>query len=376
MRAVENPWMVGKDDEIARLRGRLDETVRERRMFLERWGDDRWVEMEEVYDDEVKEARREWKKERVRWEKEWWEGVLDQCDAAAGVGDAAKLYRNLKKLECRGYKKAPTTTDITKEEFKVHFQKVSKDRFESDPQFLEEVVDMAEDLRGTAKAVEWEEKLNAVPEFEEMVEEMKLMRESAPGEDGVRLSFLLKGGRATLDRVLKVVQFMFVNGADKWEDTLKTGVVIPLYKQKGSRNDPNNYRGVCLLSMGSRILARILASRFRRWSEDVGVLDDNQAGFRRGRATADATQMMVRLQEDATDLRSRMGEDASDKEKSRLPEARLLDLRKAYPRVNKPALWRLLKRYGLGGHFLRALQDLHECTEYKVRGKEGESEEG
>ena len=229
------------------------------------------------------------------------------------MGDAAKLYRNLKKLECRGYKKAPTTTDITNEEFKVHFQKVSKERFENDLQFLEEVVDMADDLRGTAKAVEWEEKLNAVPEFEEMVEEIKLMRESAPGEDRIRLCFLLKGGRATLERVLKVVQFMFVNGAEKWEDMLKTGV---LYKQKGSRNDPNNYCGVCLLSMGSRSLARILASRFRRWSEDVGVLDDNQAGFRKGCATADASQMMVRLQEDATDLR--MGEDASEKEKSRL----------------------------------------------------------
>ena len=70
-----------------------------------------------------------------------------------------------------------------------------------------------------------------------------------------------------------------------------------------------------------------------------------------------------------------MGDNASEEEdKARLPEARLLDLRKAYPRVNKPALWRLLKRYGLGGHFLRALQDLHESTEYKVRGKEGDSE--
>ena len=144
------------------------------------------------------------------------------------MGDTGRLYRNLRKLECRGFKKAPTTTVITKEEFGTHFQKVSKERFENDPEFLEKVVDEAVDLRGTAKAVEWEAKMNAVLEFEEMVEEMKLMRESAPGEDGVRLSFLLKGGRATLDRVLKVVQFMFVNGSDKWEDTLKTGVVIPL----------------------------------------------------------------------------------------------------------------------------------------------------
>ena len=56
------------------------------------------------------------------------------------------------------------------------------------------------------------------------------------------------------------------------------------------------------------------------------------------------------------------------------PAARLLDLRKAYPRVNKPALWRLLRRYGLEGDFLRVVIDLHEATEYAVRGKEGDSE--
>ena len=56
------------------------------------------------------------------------------------------------------------------------------------------------------------------------------------------------------------------------------------------------------------------------------------------------------------------------------PAARLLDLRKAYPRVNKPALWRLLRRYGLDGDFLRLVMDLHETTEYAIRGKEGNSE--
>ena len=52
-----------------------------------------------------------------------------------------------------------------------------------------------------------------------------------------------------------------------------------------------------------------------------------------------------------------------------------MDLRKAYPRVNKPALWRLLERYGLGGYFLRVIMDLHETTEYKVRGRDGFSNE-
>ena len=102
------------------------------------------------------------------------------------------------------------------------------------------------------------------------------------------------------------------------------------------------------------------------------LLDDNQAGFRKGRSTADATQILMRLQEDGVDLRKRGGAGAGQDDF--VPSARLLDLRKAYPRVNKAALWLLLRRYGLDGDFLRLVQDLHESTEYEVRSKEGNSD--
>ena len=38
------------------------------------------------------------------------------------------------------------------------------------------------------------------------------------------------------------------------EEMVKVGLVVPLFK-KGQRDDLNNYRRVCLLSMASRILA-------------------------------------------------------------------------------------------------------------------------
>ena len=79
-------------------------------------------------------ARREWKGARVRWEREWWESVLDECDRASGRGDTGGLYRELRKLEKRGQKKAPTDTTLTKEDFKTHFEKVSHARFENTPE--------------------------------------------------------------------------------------------------------------------------------------------------------------------------------------------------------------------------------------------------
>ena len=60
-----------------------------------------------------------------------------------------------------------------------------------------------------------------------------------------------------------------------------------------------------MLAMGSRILARVLTTRLRWWAEYLQLLDDNQKGFRQGRTTADATQIMVRMQEDMVDIKKR-----------------------------------------------------------------------
>ena len=106
-------------------------------------------------------------------------------------------------------------------------------------------------------------------------------------------------------------------------------MVISLYKNKGKRDQINNYRGIFLLSMASRILARVMASRIRDWSEEIYLLDVNQQGFRAGRSTADATQILVRMHEELIN---------ENNQSENSIKAILLDIQKAYPRVNKPIL--------------------------------------
>ena len=56
------------------------------------------------------------------------------------------------------------------------------------------------------------------------------------------------------------------------------------------------------------------------------------------------------------------------------PVATLLDSKKAYPRVNRPILWNMLRKYGMKEECIRILRGLHEETEYSVRGREENSE--
>ena len=109
------------------------------------------------------------------------------------------------------------------------------------PEELERAVDRAVDLRGDERMVEWRERLGRPPDRVEVERQMGKMKDSAPGEDGVRLCYLRKGGERVIEEVVRIVRFMWENDADKWESSLRSGEVVPLYKNKGDRNDPNNY---------------------------------------------------------------------------------------------------------------------------------------
>jgi hypothetical protein len=163
---------------------------------------------------------------------------------------------------------------------------------------------------------------------------------------------------------------MFETPPHEWEECLKIGQIVPLFK-KGARDNLNNYRGICLLPIGSRILARILATRLREWAEEIGILEENQQGFREGRSTGDAAQVFLRINEEVKNQYLATNEtDQTDDD----PVATLLDITKAYPRVNKYMLWDILKKCGMGERMLRATQGLHEETEYQIKGRMSVSE--
>ena len=367
---VENPWMVQNEEAILEMRTRISNAIESRNNLMEQQITDHRLEEAK---NELKIARRNLQASTRRWEREWWEVKIEECERAAEVGDMGTVYKLLKEIGMRGVTTAPNTTTITKEQFKEQFQSISAERFENTPEEIDQVLEDVEDISNTEKARQWRDLMNETPSTEEIKKQMSMMKDSAPGEDGVRLRYLLDGGELLMEKLYALIQYMFENSADNWEEELKVGLVIPLHK-KGNINLPNNYRGVVLLAMGSRILARIMADRLRIWAEALGLLDEEQAGFRKGRSTADVTQIMVRIQEDCVDLMRRVQAKGESIQEDNLPTARLLDLRKAYPRVNKYAMWRILEKYGLNGRGLKVIQDLHETTSYKIRSREGDSE--
>ena len=63
------------------------------------------------------------------------------------------------------------------------------------------------------------------------------------------------------------------------------GLICPIYKNKGDIKDPDNYRGITLLSCFSKIFSSCINSRLSFYLEENNLLGENQAGFRSGYST-------------------------------------------------------------------------------------------
>ena len=58
-------------------------------------------------------------------------------------------------------------------------------------------------------------------------------------------------------------------------------IICPLHK-KGSTNNPDNYRGISLLSVLSKVFNKILLDRFTKWLYINYLIQEEQAGYKKG----------------------------------------------------------------------------------------------
>ena len=238
--------------EISRARNRLRPRKEDRR------GDevDRLLEGAR---NRVKTARREHMSFLRRIEREWWEGVIEECEEACRLERVGDMYKALNRLSKRDWK-APRSTTITVEQFRDHFEGITRDKYEELLRAIVDVVSQVRDLSDDEESREVSREIDGEPSPLEIRGAMKEMRDSAPGEDEVRSYYIRKGGAEIIDRVVRIVQEMWRTPSEQWEAGTKVGIMVPLHK-KGDRWEVNNFRGKCLLAMGSRILARIATKR-------------------------------------------------------------------------------------------------------------------
>ena len=120
----------------------------------------------------------------------------------------------------------------------------------------------------------------------------------APGICGI-CAEVLKAGNAVLMSLHAVLCSAWNTGIipTDW----RTGLVVPLWKGKGDRQDCNNYQGVTLLSLPGKFFAQIILNRVRHHL--LAHQCPEQSGFTPKRSTIDRILALRVLTERRRELR-------------------------------------------------------------------------
>ena len=85
------------------------------------------------------------------------------------------------------------------------------------------------------------------------------------------------------DIIKELVNLTFETGI--FPNSLKLVKVIPIFKNKVSDQDVNNYRPISILSNIDKIFEKLVASRLNLFLEKFNVLSNRQFGFRKNHST-------------------------------------------------------------------------------------------
>ena len=134
-----------------------------------------------------------------------------------------------------------------------------------------------------------------------------------------------------------------------WQDA----EVVTIYKGKGARSDPNNYRGIFLLDVAGKVLATCIVRRIKQASD--AFLNDAQNGFRERRSAAHSIHVLRRVQESVriADLKT---------------FAVFIDFEKVFDSPPRGALFEVLEWIGCPPDLLAMVQAIHEDPKGKIGG--------
>ena len=111
-----------------------------------------------------------------------------------------------------------------------------------------------------------------------------LKRQKSGGVDLLIPEIFIESNTILSPILCRLFNFMYNNAV--YPDSWTRGIIVPVPK-KGNINDINNYRGITLTSIFSKIFSILLDNRLRKWSEENNLLSDLQYGFRKNRSTID-----------------------------------------------------------------------------------------
>ena len=192
---------------------------------------------------------------------------------------------------------------------------------------------------------------------EEIIKAMKKLKNGKSGGiDGITAE-IMKADMETSTRYLEKL-FTSIWNQEVIPPEWNKGLIVKIPK-KGDRAVCDNYRGITLLSVPSKVFSRAVIQRIQEGVENQ--LREEQAGFRKGRSTTEQLFTLRNIIEQCTEWNAALF-------------VNYVDFEKAFDSIHRESLWSIMAYYGIPDKLIRMVKLLYEAFECAVM-EDGEESE-
>ena len=329
-------WLSTKTWDIINERGTL------KRKMLSTKSPRLMEQVEQQYKTKDKEVKRSARTDKRRFVEE----LAQEAEKAAIKGELSTVYKITKQI-CGGNTCPPVPTKdkcgnvITNERevaerWVEHFRDVLN---QPEPDIAVAIEESQEDP----------DIVTTPPTEEEIQAAIKAMKNGkAAGIDGIHAE-MLKADITTATKALGKLFNCIWEKEDIPEDWSK-GLIVKLPK-KGDLQQCDNWRGITLLSIPSKVFCKILLGRIQTAIDRK--LRSEQAGFRKGKGCIDQIFALRNIIEQCLEWNYPL-------------YINFIDFRKAFDSVHRNSLWKILESYGVPRKMAQLIKVFYEKFECSV----------
>lgn len=136
------------------------------------------------------------------------------------------------------------------------------------------------------------------------------------------------------------------------------GTILPIYKNKGDKLLPENYRPITLVSCLGKLFTALINARLNKYAEKHETISSCQAGFRKGFSTADNLFIINNL----IDL---------IRSKKKKLYCTFVDFKQAFDMVWRQGLWSKMIDYQVNGKCLTLIKNMYSNIKSKISTSDG-----
>lgn len=232
-------------------------------------------------------------------------------------------------------KKKTRINKVTLDEFYDHFSNINSTVSETN-------VDKSRDYNNIDDVAL--EELNCeitVTERAKVISSLK--REKAHGPDSLLNEYFIEHGHLFIHKLHQIFNSILSTGF--FPKSWSSAMLVPVFK-KGDDADPNNYRGISLVSCFAKLFTSIINQRLILWASENDIITDAQFGFQPSVSTVDAIFALYALIDKSLACNKRL-------------YCAFIDFKRAFDSINRYNLWYKLSYLGIRGKLMSVIYSLY-----------------